>query len=348
MSSINTSMRPGVTADYAPQSARANAAIKSVGIIGSAPDLYTVPVPVIERFSNFDDAHAAYGDSPLTALIRAVFDNAACDVAVVRVNAGNSTHYQMALTLLAAQASVGCIVGSDPAPELCLFAAELLQDTARCNEPKLYFVACPELDGPPELAESINCERVILTAPPLLPSGNIEGGTNVSAAVLAAITARQGSPSSNLFGEDVLGDYTIPTPLPESVINSLLRRGVTVLEPGALCPCVVRGVTTRTRNAEGVTDYSFRNISVPRTIDYVAQVLNDAITNRMQLSGLALSSLSSLVEWELIQLVEAGLISGYDKPVLAVDELDPSLCDISIGFTIRQGVAQVALHLRYE
>lgn len=348
MCSSHSSMRPGITVDYAPIPAAVSAAPSCVGVIASAPLLPDVEVPVAERFSDYSAAYAQYGDSPLSALIRAVFDNAPADVVAVRVNAGDTAQYQAAVTLLAAQASVSCIVSGDPDPAISEAAALLLADSSHGGG-KFFFSGCPADEDAAQLAESINCERVILTAPPVAPLDAPEQAPDLSPAIVAAIVLRQESPASNLFGEEVLGDYGIPAPLTEAALQDLLRRGVTVLEPGGLCPEVIRGVTTRTRAADGSTDYSMRNISVPRTVDAVAEALTAALSRRLSVYGIDLASLAALVEWELLRLKEdEGLISAYDKPSLVPDTEDPSVCDITVGFTVRQSAAQIFLHLRYE
>ena len=344
----HSSMRPGITVDYAPIPAAASDAPACVGVIAPAPQLSAVEALAVERFSDFSAAYAQYGDSPLSSLIRAVFDNAPADVSAVRVNAGDTAQYQEAVELLAAQAAVSCIVSGDPDPDIAQSAAQLLADSSHGGG-KLFFAGCPAGEDAALLAESINCERVILTAPPVYPLDAPEQGPDLSPAIVAAIVLRQDSPASNLFGEEVLGDYGISAPLTETALQELLRRGVTVLEPGSLCPEVIRGVTTRTLAADGSPDYSMRNISVPRTVDAVAESLTAVLTRRLSVYGIDLSSLSALVEWELLRLKEEeNLISAYDKPALALDSEDPSVCDITVGFTVRQGAAQILLHLRYE
>lgn len=342
MTTLETTMRPGVTADYSPLPGRTGPSPRLAAVVGSAPALTPVETPVLERFASLSAAQAVYGaDAPLTAALRAVFENRPGDVAAVRINAGDPAQKQAALALLCEQREPMCIAVDDADAALLAAAKPLLAAGG-----KFLFAAPAAGADPAQLAEGANCERILLVAPAIVPEGD-PTGKNAAPFLLAAMTARQTRPA-NLFGAETLGDYTIPNPLGEARINELLRRGVTVFEPGALCPECVRAVTTRTQNPQGGPDYSLRNLSAPLTVDYVTQTLCAALAQKLAEGALALSAIASLAEWELYRLREEAYLSSFEPPVVTPDPNDPSACEVGVRFTLRQSAAQIRLHILFE
>lgn len=331
-------MRPGVTIEY---QTIPSAGAESSGVIGLCVYSAGKAAGVLEavKVCSASEGTERFGeDSGLCALLRAIFDNADCEVFVVLAAENEPEEFRAGLSLLFEMEEPYCILSSPADQSLLAFVAQKAEEYG-----KLYFGVLDGEAGPAEqiaAAHAVNSGRVLLAAPALLPVG---GEVNVAAAVLAAMTVRQESPLSNLFGEEALGDYEIPAPFSEEEINNCLAEGVTVFEPGSFAPEVIRAVTSCTS-----PDLSRRNLSVTLLLDQVVKALQKALANRLAIAPVSLGDVTAVLEWELFLQQEAGWITGYDKPVVKADLEDTSLCHAAVAFRVKQGLAQVAVNVEIE
>lgn len=353
------SMRPGIFVDYRVLSEKRSDSGKCVGIVGCG----SVGMDGIRAVSvtSLEVAYELFGETaPITALIGAVMDNADCPVVAVAVPLGAEIgQWNAALDCICALQEPYCIVCGSNNTDVLRYGTALLRNGSVGG--KILFAPAPATsEAACAFATELNCERVVLCTPPLVRAGqatrslasdesNLDASAldasslDVSAAVVAAMAAR-GS-GRNLFGEEVLGEYDILSGMTESEINLLLRGGVTVLEVGSVCPEVIRCVTTRTMDSSGKPDGSFRNLSAITALDEVVTSLRTALDARFEAGNgrLTLDMVRSVVELELLDNQELGLLSGYGKPMVELSEEDPSVCSITVELQIAQGVSQIRL-----
>lgn len=280
--------------------------------------------PEVVLIDSLGEAEERFGgDSLMTALLTAAMENRGEAVWAAGFPAGNADRCREAVELLCRGEAYCVVCGGDGIPPGAAEAAQA--------QGKLLFAAVPEGQDGAALAASLDCERVILTAPGLR-SGS---GADVSAAVVGALAA--GSPGDSLLGREILGEYQAD-PLSETEIQALMQAGVTVVENGAVGPEVIRGLTTRAGKG-------YRSIGAMTALDQVVRLLREALEARFAAGKgrLSLEAVRSQVECELLARQEEELISGWDPPVVTRAPEDPGCCLVSVGIRIRQGAAQIRL-----
>lgn len=262
--------------------------------------------------------------------------NANCPITVFETGGSALLDYKEAFYEAKAEKTAYFLISDNNSQEFLSFVkSELQKDNYR-----LFISAAG--DTPTETAKSLNFERMILCCPAL-----VSKGYDLSAAVCASMLIRDEKENPNLWLAVVNGDYELSESQTEEEKNNCLKSGVTVFESGSYGTEVIRAVTTRTKNASGAPDSSYRNVSVPLTADRVITSLKELLDKRLQGTGrgkTTLGSIKSLVECYFITALEEGLISSYEKPRISLSEDDKSVCLIGISFTIFEGIAQIYMN----
>ncbi len=154
------------------------------------------------------------------------------------------------------------------------------------------------------------------------------------------------TPTSNLAGKLVNGEYLLKTNLTESEKNSLLYNGVNVYEQSGDKIELIRAVTTKTKT-NGEIDNTYRDLSVITTLDHVTSSLKSLLQKR--LSGTTktatLGAILTIVVCELISMKNEGIISDFQSPIVRYSDTDRSICIVEASVSLAQGVNQIFLNL---
>lgn len=329
---MENSLRPGVYLSYNVKNARARKDGVGIGIVvcGTEQKLHSV--------SDLSEARYDFGETLPYYFIKAIFENADCPITVAET-AGNSLEaYKEAYLSLYNNRNIYFVISDNRSAEFLSFVKSELEK----RNYGLFVSACSEDSEPLETAEALNCGRIVLCYPALK-----EKAFDLSAAVVSSMLIRESEKNQNLWLSTVGGNYELGDSMTETEKNSMLKGGVTVLESGSYGAEVIRAVTTKTKDGEGNPDSSYRNVSVPLTADRVIYSLKELLNQRLSGTGrgkTTLGSIKSLVECYFISKKDEGLISSYDKPEITLSEDDRSVCLISVGFTIFEGIAQIYMN----
>lgn len=332
--SITVHERPGVYSSYDASSVVSGAAGgRTVGVAakstgGEAGKVY--------RFARWEEAAAALGESDgLTALTRLLFWNGAGAVCAVPVR--DDGDYEAAFRALGAE--------EDVAVETCdstdAAVQQALRDSVKAaSEARRERVAvCPGGDGPAaqlvQRAESINSERVVLTAP---------GGAEAAAAAAGAVAGLR-DPAVPLGGAELKGLGELPARYGDGELDVLIRGGVTPLERVGGTVSVVRGVTTRTKTG-GASDATWRELSTILIIDEVIPAIRNALRakfHRAKNTPQSRGAVRAQVVVELEERVSREIIGGYENVIVSQSTEDPTVCLVDFSFSVVHGMNQIWL-----
>jgi hypothetical protein len=245
--------------------------------------------------------------------------------------------YAEALALLQTAENIGAVI-TDAADEASIL--ELKAHVLACSQERRerlgFCGASPETAA--ELANTVNCERVVLCAPGA-----------VYAAALAGRLLSARDPAINLNGA-VFPQLAPPDMLPEATIQALLTAGVTVFESvGGVTECI-RALTTRTAT-NGAADRSLTGLNTILIIDDVIQTTRETLKARLgggRVGGSPMESIRSQVAVVLAEKKADGLLESFEAPRCTPAPEDPAVCVVEMSFKVAHVVSQIVVTAHIE
>lgn len=328
-------MRPGVFTEYEILPKQTNEASQIIGIIGSfSSDIAPL---TIKKCNSYKDVIFRFGENGGVApLSNTIFKNSNHYISVIGVEAENISQYQQAIELLLKQDNIRCII-CDIMPPTELFSSikEKIQ-----NSNKLFFSGISENKDAVLLAQTINCNRICLSYPPLYqPFSSVD----CSPALLACSVIEGNDISINR--KLLYGDFVEPN-LNNNEIDRFLYYGVTVLEPIGNGYEIIRPVTTQTLSDDGSYDAIYRELDTTLKQDNVLKSLSNLLKQRL-LKGEITSegALLSLIIGELNRMKRSNIITDYAKPSITPKLNNPTAYDVSVAVVLTQSIQQIYLKL---
>lgn len=277
-------------------------------------------------------------------MIAFVQERVFCDIVAVGITDTDVKSYKSAIDLILADNTAYLIVTDFESEELIAYANSQIKTLAK---DKLFISGCESQLDVPTFAKSINSERVCLTAPAIYDASY---KIDYSPLFLAIMLASSESLSSNLAGEKISSPLFIEQTLSEAEVNSYLYNGVSVFESVGDSVYLIRAMTTRTLDEGGNYECTYRNICAVVAADMVKQSLTTLLTKQISSTNPVASTgvVQTIIVGELERLIERKLITSYAPPVVALDEVDTSICKISVNVGIMQSINQIYLHINMQ
>lgn len=318
---------------------------KAIGIVACRYNASSAPLE-IKKIESAQQVFTLFNEySNIATYAIAMEQNVPCEMYVIDVNENDLNQYKQAIDLLLKQENIYCVISDFNPPELISHMKARLEDDNFCVSQKLCVCNANQSQDVLLTAKAANCSRMLIAYPNIaLPFREAD----VANALLAAAITKGDFLKSNLTGVRFNGTYFVNQELTDEKKNELLYKGVTVLESIGNDVEVIRSVTTKTLNQLGEKDHTYRDISVIHALDTVSEALTSLLKKRLNGITTASSSLGSiltLVICELNALKQDGIISNYERPVVRLDENDPSICIIEVSVLLAQGVNQIYINL---
>ncbi len=345
-----SAMRPGVYASYAIVGGQSGKAKGAVGVLAQSP---SGEVLTLKRFTRLADAYGEYGKQSeggnMSALVGMLFAGGAGDVYCV--NVGESPlqqDYLDAYALLDSVAEIKAVVCDTDDRETQKALGQRLKDSANRSRERIGFFGVNKDLTPEQIAQAaqeINCERVCLLAPAVSTlQGQTASAAPLAAAACAAVIG-QGDPAANLNLLELKGEIELPAPYTEREITLLLRAGVTVAERVGGGVRLIRVLSTKTQE-DGAEDTTLRELSTVRIIDDVVPALRDLLTARLRgakNNAATRDAIRTQVACELEKKRSAGIIDGYEPPVVYPKADEPTVCVVEVSFAVVYGMHRIEL-----
>nr|DAG11525.1 MAG TPA: tail component [Caudoviricetes sp.] len=343
--SITYHERPGVYSDYEASSITATAAgskvVAACGVSTAAAGLYTV--------TSYTSAATTFGeDSELGRMLRLLYLNGAGTVLVSPVASDTLEDYKAALQKIMEEGRAAYVVIGSADEQV---QKELLSQVQAASEARheclgLVGLAKPTLEHLTDRAEQLNSERMVLVGPGVYLSGvEDEQPGCMAAAALAGVLAAQTDPAVPLNGAQLRGLTGVSATYNDTEMDTLIRGGITAVEPSGGSITVVRGITTRTTTGEA-PDTTFRELNTILIIDEVIPAVRNALRarfSRAKNNAVTRSAIRSQVTVELQSRVEREIIDSFEAITVTADETDPTVCLVEFGFTVTHGLSRIYL-----
>lgn len=332
--------RPGVYSSYDASSVVTGSA--GGGVVGIAA-LSTGGTPLtLYRISRQEEAESAFGAGDgLSTLVRLLLRNGAGQVCAVPVE--HQDGYEDAFALLEAEEDIRVMVCDSTAPAVQQALKESVKTASEARRERIAVVGGAAGESVAQLverAETLNCERVVLTAPCA-----VEGTVGSAAAAVAGAIAGERDPAVPLGGAELKGLGELRVRYNDNEVDTLVRGGVTPLERVAGTVSVIRGVTTRTKTG-AAADTTWRELSTIRIIDEVIPSLRNALRakfNRAKNTAQSRGAVRAQVVVELEKRVNREIIDAYENVTVTAKEDDPTVCLVEFSFAVVHGMNQIWL-----
>ena len=338
--SITYHERPGVYVEYDTTSRAAPGKSRVAGIAAAhnGGGLY--------RFTTAQSALAVFpANTTPGKMLSLAFQNGAGTVVFAPVASAQGYADAFAQLLTTCEADV---IATD-----CEDSDTLLSlGTALCAEGARECIAFAGLSDPSladlrDLAEALNCERLVLLGPDVQYAGaDTFGGGGLAAAAMAGLVCAQDDPALPLSGAVLAGLDAVSMALSESQIDILVQAGVTPLEQVGGQVRIIRAVTTRTAT-EGAADETWRELSTVMILDDVIPGVRDALAAkflRRKNTAITRNAIRAQTAIILDDRVRRQIIEGYDSLAVEPVEGDPTGCEVSFSFRIVQGLLRIHLY----
>ena len=332
--SVTTHERPGVYSSYdASAVVAASGGSKTVGIAAVSEGGET---GTLYKLTRLEEAETAFGaGDALTELVKLLFLNGAGAVYAVPVA---EEDYEDAFALLSGEENVAITVCDSETLTVQQALRDSVKAASEARRERIAVVPGGTGESPGQLAEragSLNCERVVLTAP---------GGARAAAAVAGAIAGER-DPAIPLGGAELKGLADLSARYDDNEIDTLVRGGVTPLENLAGVVSVVRGVTSRTKTGE-TPDSTWRELSTILIVDEVIPGLRSSLRSkfhRAKNTEQSRGAVRAQVVVELENRVSREIIDAYENVAVSALEEDPTVCLVEFSFAVVHGMNQIWL-----
>ncbi len=348
--STGSAMRPGVYASYAIVGGQSGTANGAVGVMAQS---LAGEVLAVKRFTRLADVYGEYGRQSeggrLSALVGLLFEGGAGDVYCVNVgNAPTRQDYLDAYALLDSKDEIKAVVCDTDSLETQKALGQRLSESANRSRERIGFFGVSKDVTPTQIAQAaqeMNSERVCLLAPAVsILQGQSASGAYLAAAACAAVIG-QSDPAANLNLLELKGEMELPAVYTEADITLLLGAGVTVAERVGGGVRLIRALTTKTRQDDAV-DVTLRELSTVRIIDDVVPALRTLLTARLRgakNNAATRDAIRTQVACELEKKRSAGIIDGYDPPVVYPKADEPTVCVVEVAFAVVYGMHRIEL-----
>ncbi|MDL2300438.1 phage tail sheath protein [Clostridiaceae bacterium OttesenSCG-928-D20] len=330
--------RPGVYTSYKVQNAFGSKG--SHGIVGVVAVGAGAEEPCLNSVYSYAEAQALFGASPITELIRLIFQNGAGSVRAVSLPEGAAAEdYTAAFELFSGETAIKTICCDSREKAVILALKEAVKNAAEMNK---YRIAVVEASGTAsemkELSEELCFERMVLV------NATEEGIGHTAAAVAAAIAVNT-DPALPLGGAELFG-LSGGSVFSEGEINDLIRGGVTPVENFAGEVSIVRAVTTKTQSG-GSPDTTFRELTTILIIDDVVPTIKNALKarfSRTKNTAQTRSAIGTQVFIELENKRSREIIDSFANITVEPSPDDPTVCEVGFDFTVSHGLNRIELH----
>lgn len=294
------------------------------------------------RLNSYVQAVALFGDCSLTKLVALLLKNGASAIETVAVEeAGTLKAYEDAFELLMQKEDVAFMLcdSGDTAVWRAMRAA--IADGGENAKYRMGFVegqgtvaeVCAQ-------AEALNFERMVLVYP-----GLSEAGIGAAAAALCGQLSAEIDPARPVNGTELRGLEGFSRIFSDWEIGELVKSGVTPVESLYGSPCVVRGLTTRTKTGE-IFDTRLRELTTMLVIDNVIPGVRNALRMkfpRAKNTAQTRGAIRTQVMIELEDKRKKEIIDGYGEVTAQADETDPTVCRVSFEFAVVHGLNHILL-----
>lgn len=256
--------------------------------------------------------------------------------------------YKAAMEALTEAAEIALLVVENGSKAVLEAARELaLAQSENQREMLVFAGAAGTYTAAGTLAKGIDSPRVILTYGTAIPKGAESGSPFWGAAALCGAVAVLEDPSVSLTGQLLPGLEKV-TGATYAQVENLLAAGVTPLTQTGAGVEAVRVLTTST-TLEGTANRSFSPVNSILIIDYVMRALRrslSALLRGAKNNPGTLSAVSSQLTVLLGDLLERGIITGYEAPKVSCPPETPEVCVAQVAFTAAYLINQI--HIRAQ
>ena len=334
--SMTNHERPGVYSRY-----DASAVISGTGrggVVGLAA-LSSGKAGTLFPLNRYEDAVTAFGaEDGITRLARVLFLNGAAQVKAAPVAAASG--YEGAFALLQGEEDITVVLCDSDQLLVQQKLRESVVEASSARRERIAVVRGGVKETVSALinrAAELNCERMVLVAPPAEDNGG------EAAAAVAGAIAGESDPAVPLGGAVLKGVQDLTQSYDDGEIDLLVRGGVTPLERLGGQTSVVRGVTTRTKSGQ-VQDATWRELTTIRIVDDVIPTVRDALRakfRRAKNTEQSRGAIRSQVVLELENKLAREIITGYDGVTVTADAENPTVCLVDFSFTVAHGLNQI-------
>lgn len=328
---MSTVERPGVYIDYDASSVVSADSVKNA--VAIAANLYSA-----DSIKTFYSKSALAADeliannTEILNMGNAAFSGGAGAVYILPAGGTDAEDYAAALSRIAGLTGVGAVVTDSTERAVHTALADYLTEAVGKQSEMLGFGYCTDADTALSAAAALNCERMTLIC---------QGGAMNAAALAGNVVAAE--VSDPLYDIYLKGASNIGAALTEERINSLIAGGVTPLETVGGKIYSVRTVSTRTQT-DGASDRSYLDLQTIRIVDYVlgsVRTTLSAMVGGARNNAKSRLAIATQTEILLQELSDGGIIGEYDSAAVSASGDDPSVCIVSLGFTVARGISKI-------
>lgn len=341
--SVTVRQRPGIYSDYKTSSISwSQGKGKAVGIVASC-DAETNKAFYITKLSDVDSCFGSSGN--MYELCKLALLNGAMKVVAVSVGTQESKDYQAAFEVLENEKDIYVVISDSESITVHNYLKNSVLASSQNLKERIGIIACSSDADAETWADNFNSERLILIAQnPMDEESNSLSG-NFIAAALAGLIASTSDPSYSFNSVQLNGIKKLSASLTEDDIDSYILSGITPFEVVLENAEIIRLVTSK-NTTDGVQDNTFKDINTILIIDEVIPGLRSLLKSKI--SGAKNNSItrSSLITQTIIELEkykEMELIDSYDYPTVTQSTDDPTVCTISVSFTILHALNQIII-----
>ncbi len=344
---MSASERPGVYSSIDISSAlSASGGGRTVGITARAE---TGEKGKAVTISSYAEAAAVFGAaSALAALVKVLFQNGAPSVCAAAAAVGSepsAEDYETAFAALMENADIGVMVCDSHSQGVHTALKATLEGASESGK---YRIGIIEAEGTAAqlaaLAQSLNCEKLVLAGPCAVDADGETVPGVVSAALAGQISAGT-DPALPLNGAQLYGPAGLAFSCSDTDIDTLVRGGVTPIENVNGEFFVVRGITTRTMT-NGASDSTWRELTTILIINDVIPTIRTALRSRFARSKNTVQTRGAIRTQVIIELenkMAHEIIDSYGNVSAKANAEDPTLCEVSFDFTVAHGLNRINL-----
>ena len=327
-----TNRRPGIYSGYSVSSAHAAPRSAQGAALVVKLSEFTDELLTFGSFSEAIEILAAH--KTILNTCRILFDSGVSRVYLAAAGAD----YEAALARVAEIDDIGAVI-SDASDESDL--QSLLGSVNASSEAKrerLLFIGSAGTAAATAAADTLNHERAIVCTPAAFVSGDSQPNVLYTACAFAGAILAQPSPGFN-FSAFPLSPLPDVERLPESDIQTLIERGISVFERVAGSVSCVRAVTTRT-----LPDLSLRPLNSILIIDDVMRSLRVGLSSLLRSLRVGAASHESIASQAAVILSakrDEAIITSFSPPVVRAAPDDPSVCIVQLSFGVAFVVEQI-------
>ncbi len=297
--------------------------------------------------SSYGEAVSLYGaDCNLTKLIKILLLNGAAGIKAVPAAVSTeavTADYTAAFAVLTEKEDVTLMLCDSRVDEVLGSMKTAIEGASENCKYRIGIAECVGTVAEASAkAAALNYERMVLVYPALEGTGALMGA---AAAALAGLISAGNDPALPVNGAELSGLDNFSRIFSDSDITTLVQAGVTPIESAYGSPCVVRGVTTRTKTA-GVTDATWRELTTVLIVDDVIPSVRSAlrlkfprVKNTVQTRG----AIRTQVIIELESKLKKEIIDAYGAVTAVADESDPTVCNVGFEFAVAHGLNRIIL-----